>query len=93
VTREEDDGRREAPRLDGLHQLEPAQPGHPEVGDDEGDGGRLEEVERLEAVLRGHGEITLGLQELAQGLPGRGLVVDDQDLAPPLSHGYSLNGR
>jgi hypothetical protein len=64
---------------DLLEQLQPRQPRHLEVGDDQVVRPQPQLVERLLAVLAGRDLVALELQELGEDLADHLLVVDDED--------------
>jgi hypothetical protein len=80
VTREHDE-RDVAPfGAQQLEKLEPGQPRHPVIGNDEVDVAARERTERFRHACRTDGGVTQALECVAEDEPDRGLVVDVEDV-------------
>lgn len=78
VARQDDDLHIRMPLQDGVQQLLPAHPGHPQVGDDEGDFVPLEPLQCFRPVLCRHDGITVAPQQIGGHLQDIRVVIYEQ---------------
>src|SRR5574337_72792 len=65
--------------LDRLGHIPPRHPWHTQISEKQVEPVSLQQSDALLSICRHHGLVTEGLQEGGQGLPGKRLVVDNQD--------------
>jgi hypothetical protein len=79
VAREHDQGDVVPFLLQQLEELEPRQPGHPVVRDDQVDVSLGERLKRFRHAVRANGRVARPLERVLENEPDRGLIVHVQD--------------